>query len=116
MPPKRLSIEIRKTIALDAVTNTISSAARQHQVTNKTAARQKNKALEAINQTFDKHNKKSDGHLFQIPISKSYIKTIIVLLFIIVKASVRDIIAFVKQTEQVNMIAHLAARFEKRDL
>ena len=96
IPPKRLSVEIRKTIALDAVANTISSAARQHQVTNKTAARHRNKALEAINQTFDKHNKKSDGHLFEIPVSKGYIKTIIVLLFIIVKASVRDIIAFVK--------------------
>ena len=47
IPPKRLSVEIKKTIALDAVVNTISSAARQHQVTNKTAARQKNKALEA---------------------------------------------------------------------
>ncbi len=34
--------------------------------------------------------------MFQVPISKGYIKTIIVLLFIIVKASVRDIIAFVK--------------------
>ena len=55
IPPKRLSVEIRKTIALDAVANTISSAARQHQVTNKTAARHRNKALEAINQTFDKH-------------------------------------------------------------
>ena len=65
IPPKRLSVEIRKTIALDAVANTISSAARQHQVTNKTAARHRNKALEAINQTFDKHNKKSDGHLFE---------------------------------------------------
>ena len=53
IPPKRLSVEIRKTIALDAVANTISSAARQHQVTNKTAARHRNKALEAINQTFD---------------------------------------------------------------
>lgn len=96
IPPKRLSVEIRKTIALDAVANTISSAAREHQVTNKTAARHRNKALEAINQTFDKHNNKSDGHLFEIPVSKDYIKTIIVLLFIIVKASVRDIIAFVK--------------------
>ena len=28
IPPKRLSVEIRKTIALDAVANTISSAAR----------------------------------------------------------------------------------------
>ena len=59
IPPKRLSVEIRKTIALDAVANTISSAARQHQVTNKTAARQKKKALEAINQSFDKNNSKS---------------------------------------------------------
>ncbi len=83
IPPKRLSVEIKKTIALDAVVNTISSAARQHQVTNKTAARQKNKALEAINQSFDKNNNRSDVHLFQVPISKGYIKTIIVLLFII---------------------------------
>lgn len=97
MPPKRLSLEIKKIIALDALSsNTVSDVAKKHSVTRKTAANHKTIALDAINKTFDAKAGEKEKVLFWVPVTNSYIKMIITLLFVIAKVSIRDSRSFIE--------------------
>ena len=82
IPPKRLSQDLKKHIALQALSGgNISETARKNNVTRKTAYKQKNKALESINKTFVNDADENEKVLFSIPVTKTYLRMIVTLLF-----------------------------------
>ena len=104
IPPKRLSKDLKKHIALEALSShNISETARQNGVTRKTAYKQKNKALESIDKIFENDAAESEKVLFHIPVTKTYLKMIITLLFVFVKASVRDTCLFLQYAFDFNI-------------
>ena len=70
IPPKRLSKDLKKHIALEALSsNNISETARQNGVTRKTAYKQKNKALESIDKIFENDAAESEKVPFDVVLS-----------------------------------------------
>jgi hypothetical protein len=115
MSPKRLSTHSKKQIALEALSNdNLSEVARTHEVTRKTARKQKTVALDSIDNAFSKKTNDSEKVLFYIPVTKTYIKMIITLLFVICKASIRDTKAFVEYAfdHQIS-VGHIAQTLDE---
>jgi len=75
---------------LDALTSkSISTIATVHKVSRNTAYSQKATAVNAVNEAF---SKKADGVIFHLPVTKAIIAQMILGLYLICKASYRDII------------------------
>ena len=75
IPPKRLPQDLKKHIALEALSsNNISEIARQNGVTRKTTYQQKDKALKSIDKAFENIHHNDEKVLFYIPVTKTYIK------------------------------------------
>ena len=89
---QRLSKDQQQSIALDALSNKgISKTANDHQVARNTVYSHKSKATKAITEAY--HPKKDDV-LFYLPVTKEFIAQIIVSLYLICKASIRDSMQF----------------------
>jgi len=82
-------------IALQAIKGrqTISAISKEHDVSRTTVYLQQEKALKAANQAFEEKDK---DVLFYIPVTKAFLYSMIVALFLICKSSYRDIIFFLK--------------------
>jgi transposase-like protein len=93
---KQISQKQKQDIALQSLQKkqTISGLSKTHGCSRTTIYQQQNTALVAINKAFEEED--DDSILFNIPVSKSYIKQVVTSLCLICKASVRDILLFFK--------------------
>ena len=93
--PKRLTIKEKKDLTFDTLSNhNLSNVARNHNVTNKTARLHKIAATNIITKDLEKADD-AKKVLFYIPVTPSYIKMIIVLLFTVCQCSTRNIRKFI---------------------
>ena len=85
---KKLPAAKKSTIALQAIQNknTISEIAREHACSRTTVYKQKEIALTAANNAFVGH---ADEVLFYIPVTKSFIHSVVIALFLICGSKVR---------------------------
>jgi len=93
---KRISNDQKRNLALQSLSkqNSISNLSRTYGCSRTTVHLQKNTALLAINKAFDEENENT--LLYDLPITKNYIKQVVLSLFLICKSSFRDIIFFLK--------------------
>ena len=93
---KRISHDQKRKLALQSLSkqNSISDLSRTYGCSRTTVHLQKNTALLAITKAFDVENE--DTILYYLPITKNYIKQVVLSLFLICKSSFRDIIFFLK--------------------
>ncbi len=93
---KRISNDLKRDLALQSLSkqNSISDLSRTYGCSRTTIHLQKNTALLAINKAFDEENE--DTLLYELPITKNFIKQVVLSLFLICKSSFRDIIFFLK--------------------
>ena len=92
---KKLPAAKKSTIALQAIQNkhTISEIAREHACSRTTVSKQKEIALTAANNAFIEHD---DEVLFYIPVTLSFIHSVVIALFLICGSSYRGIMFFLK--------------------
>jgi hypothetical protein len=92
---KKLPAAKKSTIALQAIQNkhTISEIAREHACSRTTVYKQKEIALTAANNAFVEH---ADEVLFYIPVTQSFIHSVVIALFLICGSSYRGIMFFLK--------------------
>ena len=92
---KKLPAAKKSTIALQAIQNklTISEIAREHACSRTTVYKQKEIALTAANNAFIEH---VDEVLFYIPVTQSFIHSVVIALFLICGSSYRGIMFFLK--------------------
>jgi len=93
---KRLSNDTKRTLALQSLSkqNSISDLSRTYGCSLTRVHLQKITALLAITKAFDIDNENT--LLYDLPITKNYIKQVVISLFLICKSSFRDIIFFLK--------------------
>ena len=93
---KRISNDTKRNLALQSLSkqNSISDLSRTYGCSRTTVHLQKNTALLAITKAFDIDNENTI--LYDLPITKNYIKQVVLSLFLICKSSFRDIIFFLK--------------------
>lgn len=95
MQPKRLTKNSKKRLLIDCVkSSSPSQLANKHNVSRNTVYSYINKAEDLINNNFEN----TDKVLFNIPVTKQWIESVISLLFMVCKVSVRDTISFIKYT------------------
>jgi hypothetical protein len=87
----------KKSLAIKAMTGeqTISEIANDHQVSRKFVSEQKQKILIAVNEAFDK-TADDNKVLYQIPVTKNWIKQCVISLALDCRSSFRGIIKSVK--------------------
>ena len=92
-PAKSMSNADKKSLAIKAMTGeqTISAIANDHQVSHKFVSEQKQKILTAVNEAFDK-TADDDKVLYQIPVTKNWIKQSVISLALDCRSSFRGII------------------------
>ena len=85
----------RQTLGLRALAgNTeVSELARQHQVSRKFVYQQKEKAAEALETAFAP-TEDEDGVLFEIPVTKAWLRQVVVCLMLICHSSMRGVVEF----------------------
>lgn len=93
--PNRITASIKRTIALKAIAGegTVSQISKDYDCSRTTIYKQQNKALQAANQAFDEED---ESVLYSVPVSKPFIKQVVLALGMICKSSYRDIKFFVK--------------------
>lgn len=93
--PNRITSSIKRTIALKAISRqeTISQLSRNYDCSRTTIYNQQHKALQAANRIFDEED---ESVLYSVPVSKPFIKQVVLALGMICKSSYRDIKFFVK--------------------
>lgn len=96
-PAKSMSNADKKSLAIKAMTGeqTISSIANDHQVSRKFVSEQKQKILIAANEAFDR-TADDNKVLYQIPVTKNWIKQCVISLALDCRSSFRGIIKSVK--------------------
>ena len=92
-PAKSISNADKKSLAIKAIAGeqTISAIANDYQVSRKFVSTQKQKVLSAVNEAFDE---KADGDkvLYQIPVTKNWLKQCVISFTLDCRSSVRGII------------------------
>jgi hypothetical protein len=100
MQPKRLTKESKKKLLNDCIKSTpVSKIASDHCVSRGTVYTHINKASKVINESLDQ----PDEVLFNIPVTKRWLSTVIVLLFIVCKVSIRDVVSFIKYAFDIDV-------------
>lgn len=86
-----LSTDAKRAIGLKAVKGhyKVSDIAQEHNCSRTTVYAQKEKVLSAVNQAFEEDD---SGVLYYIPVTKDFIKQVVLSLFLICQSSYRNII------------------------
>lgn len=98
----RIQPQTKCAIAIEAMSRqkTITAIAEKFNCSRTTVHEQKNRALNAVIQTFEESG---EGVLFTIPVTREFIRKIVVALFLICGSSYRDIMYFLAGLFQVNI-------------
>ena len=93
--PSRFPSSIKQAMALKAIRkeSSVSKLSKDYDCSRTTVYNQQHKALQAANQAFDEED---ESVLYSVPVSKPFIKQVVVALGMICKSSYRDIKFFLK--------------------
>lgn len=94
-PAKRIAASLKRTIALKAIVreDTVAQISKDYHCSRTTVYNQHRKALQAAHQAFDEED---DSVLYSVPVTKPFIKQVVLALGMICKSSYRDIKFFMK--------------------
>jgi hypothetical protein len=96
-PAKSMSNDTKKSLAIKTITGeqTISAIANDYQVSRKFVSNQKQKILTAVNEVFDE-NADDDEVLYQIPVTKNWLKQCVISFALDCRSSLRGIVKSMK--------------------